>query len=84
MQIFVCRGYSGQIFRLDAADIMPMTELLPVMANSIGLYSSHEERLGVYNLTQDFEYRDGDTLEGRGTREGDLLIVADGGVCHKR
>ncbi len=84
MEVFVCRGYSGQIFRLNAAPSLPIFQLLPVMANSIGLYSSHEERLGVYNLTQDFEYRDSDTLTDRGTCNGDLLILADGGVCHKK
>lgn len=84
MEIFLCRGFSGQIFRLNTSEHIPMHQLMPVMANAVGLYTRNEERLGVYNLTQDFGYGDNDTLATRNTRSGDLLIIADGGACHKR
>ena len=84
MEVFLCRGFSGQIYRVNVDERLPMQTLTPVMANSIGLYTQHEDRLGVYNLTRDFGYGDSDTLTARGTQEGDLLIIADGGACHKR
>jgi hypothetical protein len=84
MEVFLCRGFSGQIYRINVSDEAPMHMLMPVMANAVGLYTRHEERLGVYNLTRDIGYGDNDTLSSRKTQEGDLLIIADGGACHKR
>lgn len=84
MEVFLCRGFSGQIYRINVSDEAPMHMLMPVMANAVGLYTRHEERLGVYNLTRDVGYGDNDTLSSRKTEDGDLLIIADGGACHKR
>lgn len=84
MEVFVCRGYSGSIYRINADENLPLSMLIPVMAQSIGLYSSDVERLGIYNLTKDREYTDADTLEAVGAQDGDLLILADGGICHKK
>lgn len=84
MEVFLCRGFSGQIYRVNVSNEAPMHLLMPVMANAVGLYTRHEDRLGVYNLTRDVGYGDNDTLAARGTQEGDLLIIADGGACHKR
>jgi hypothetical protein len=83
MEIFVCRGYSGQIFRLNINENESLEQIIPVIAAGIGFYSSNEERIGLYNLTRDWEYFPRDTLASRGTKAGDLLILADGGACHK-
>jgi hypothetical protein len=57
--------------------------VIPVIAASLGFYTSNEERVGMYNLTRDWEYLPHDSLLSRGTHSGDLIILADGGGCHK-
>ncbi len=81
--IFLCRGFSGQIFRLKVNSNQLIEELIPIIAPAIGLYSHEYQKLGLYNLTRDLEYSAGETLAERGISQGDLLILADGGTCHK-
>lgn len=82
--VFLCRGFSGQIFRLNINPTQTIEQLLPVMAIATGMYSSNEEGLGLYNLTRDVEYKTGEILAERGIGAGDLLIMAEGGSCHKK
>lgn len=84
MEIFVCKGYSGNIHRLTVNEFMPLAELLPVMARSIGYYSSNEENLGLYNMSKDFEYSVSLSLNEAKTENGDLLLLADGAGCYKK
>lgn len=84
MEIFVCKGYSGQIYRVNVNEHMIIEEIIPVISESLGFYSSNEDRIGMYNLTRDWEYFPQDTLLSRGTTAGDLIILADGGGCHKK
>lgn len=81
--IFLCRGFSGQIFRIGINPRQTPEQLSPVLADAMGMYSSDYERLGLYNLTRDVEYQEGEILGERGLSSGDLLIIADGGSCHK-
>jgi len=83
MEIFVCKGYSGQIYRVNVNEHLIIEEIIPVISESLGFYSSNEDRIGMYNLTRDWEYFPQDTLLSRGTTSGDLIILADGGGCHK-
>lgn len=83
MEVFVCKGYSGQIYRVNVNEHLPVHDVIPVIAESLGFYTSNEERVGMYNLTRDWEYFPQDSLLSRGTCSGDLIILADGGGCHK-
>ena len=83
MEIFVCKGYSGQIYRVNVNEHMIIEEIIPFISESLVFYSSNEYRIGMYNLTRDWEYFPQDTLLSRGTTAGDLIILADGGGCHK-
>ncbi len=84
MEIFVCRGYSGNIHRITVNEYLPLVELLPVLARSIGYYSSNEENLGLYNMSKDFEYLVEQSLSSSKTDNGDLLLLADGAGCYKK
>ena len=57
--------------------------IIPIIAEGIGFYTSNQDRIGMYNLSKDWEYLPQDSLISRGTQQGDLIILADGGTCHK-
>lgn len=82
MELFICRGFSGQIVRVDCEDDLPVQHIIGAMADQLGM-NWQKERLGLYNLTRDIEYVMDDTLRHRNTCSGDLLMLADGGSCHK-
>ncbi|GAB1430465.1 hypothetical protein MASR2M18_12980 [Ignavibacteria bacterium] len=82
--IFLCRGFSGQIFRLSVNPHQTVEQLTAVLAPAVGLYAVEYERLGLYNLTRDIEYKTDEIIAERGLSNGDLLILADGGSCHKK
>lgn len=82
IEVFVCRGFSGQIVRLALPAQVPLEELLEELVHTLAL-GLDPETVGMYNLTQDFEYLRTDTLAQRGTRPGDLLLVAAGGGCQR-
>lgn len=82
MELFICRGFSGQIVRVECEDNVPIQHVVAVMADQLGM-NWQQERLGLYNLTKDIEYAPTDTLGERQTQNGDLLMLADGGACHK-
>ena len=84
MEIFVCRGYSGQIFRLNVNEHLVLNDAIAVISKSIGFITSDPDTLGMYNLSKDWEYLPHDTLLSRGTDPGDLIIIANGGACHKK
>ncbi|MCS6966419.1 MAG: hypothetical protein NZ473_06605 [Candidatus Kapabacteria bacterium] len=83
VEVFVCRGFSGQIFRLQLPAEASVEQLLERLRQEFGMWAE-PEALGLYNLTQDFEYLRTDTLAQRGTQPSDLLLVAEGGTCLKR
>ncbi len=81
MEIMLCKAFSGEITRVVADNEVQLSTLMPIMANSIGLYSSRDEDFGMYNLTQDFEYSPNDSLGSRETKSGDLLVIAPASNC---
>ncbi|MFZ4567970.1 MAG: hypothetical protein ACOYND_02940 [Bacteroidota bacterium] len=83
MEIFICRGYSGQIYRMNVNEHLLLNDIIPIIAEGIGFYTSNQDRIGMYNLSKDWEYLPQDSLISRGTQQGDLIILADGGTCHK-
>jgi hypothetical protein len=83
MEIFICRGYSGQIYRMNVNEHLLLNDIIPIIAEGIGFYTANQDRIGMYNLTRDWEYMPQDSLISRGTQNGDLIILADGGSCHK-
>ncbi|GBD06841.1 hypothetical protein HRbin21_00646 [bacterium HR21] len=82
IEVFLCRGFSGQIVRLALPAQIPLEQLLGELLQQLNL-PLDPEVVGVYNLTQDFEYLRTDTLAQRGTRPGDLVLVAPGGECRR-
>lgn len=83
MEIFICRGYSGQIYRMNVNEHLLLNDIIPIIAEGIGFYTANQDRIGMYNLSKDWEYLPQDSLISRGTQQGDLIILADGGSCHK-
>ncbi len=83
IEVFVCKGFSGEIVRATIAVDDTVERALPLIADQIHYYSPDYEKIGLYNMTRDFEYLATDRFIDRGTREGDLLFMADGAACHK-
>lgn len=81
--VMVCKGFSGEIVRATIRLDDSVQEALPSIADQIGFHSADWEKIGLYNMTQDFEYLMSDRFSERGTRPGDLLFMADGQACHK-
>ena len=79
----VCKGFSGEIVRASIALEDTVERALPLIADQIRYYSPDYEKIGLYNMTQDFEYSMTDRFRERGTNHGDLLFMADGQACHK-
>lgn len=83
IHLMICKGFSGEIVRAEVSPYDTVTQALPVIADQIGYYSPDWEKIGLYNLTRDFEYGMEERFIDAGTRPGDLLIMADGQGCHK-
>jgi hypothetical protein len=81
--VMVCKGFSGEIVRATIRPEESVVEALPSIADQIGFHSADWEKIGLYNMTQDFEYLMSDRFIDRGTNAGDLLFMADGQACHK-
>ena len=73
----------GQIYRMNVNEHLLLNDIIPIIAEGIGFYTSNQDRIGMYNLSIDWEYLPQDSLISRGTQQGDLIILADGGTCHK-
>src|SRR5687767_4397327 len=74
LSIMVCKAFSGEIYRVNVSMYETVNEALPVIADTIAYYSPDWERIGLYNLSQDFEYLADDRFIDRGTRDGDLVV----------
>ncbi len=83
MEVFVCKGFSGQIYRVKIDPEQPVGRQLPQILEQMQFVVPDLERLGIYNLTQDFEYVREKSFTEQRTCECDLLLIADGSVCHK-
>lgn len=81
--IYVCNGFSGVISRAVIRPELSILELIPEIADQIGYSSPDWEKIGLYNLTRDFEYDIDDIMLSTATVHGDLIIMADGAGCHK-
>lgn len=83
IRLMVCKAFSGEIHSVDVSPYDTITQALPLIADQIQYYSPDWERIGLYNLSQDFEYLAEDRFIDRGTRDGDLVVIADGAAAHK-
>ncbi|MBS1911033.1 MAG: hypothetical protein JST22_03525 [Bacteroidetes bacterium] len=83
IDVFVCKGFSGEIVRARICLDDTVERALPLIADQIGYYTADYEKIGLYNMTRDFEYLMTDRFGERGTLPGDLIIMADGAACHK-
>ncbi len=83
IHVMICKGFSGQIVRAEISLGDTVAQALPLIADQIDYYSPDWEKIGLYNLTRDYEYLMDERFVDAGTRAGDLLIIADGQACHK-
>jgi ABC-type Zn2+ transport system substrate-binding protein/surface adhesin len=83
IQVMICKGFSGEIIRAEIFTHDIVSQAIPEIADQIHYYSPDFEKIGLYNLTQDFEYRMEERFCDHGTNPGDLIVMADGGACHK-
>lgn len=83
IEVLVCKAFSGEIVRAVIAVDDTVERALPLIADQIGYSSPDYEKIGLYNMTRDFEYLMTDRFSDRGTLAGDLLFMADGAGCHK-
>ena len=83
IEVMVCKGFSGEIVRARVSLQDTVERALPMIADQIGYYSPDYEKIGLYNMTHDFEYHMTDRFCDRDTCAGDLLFMADGQACHK-
>jgi len=78
IDVLVCKGFSGEIVRARIDPDETIERSLPSIADQIEYYSPDWERIGLYNMTLDFEYSMHETFREQGTNAGDLLFMADG------
>lgn len=83
IEVMVCKGFSGEIVVARIALDDTVETALPLIADQIGYYSADYEKIGLYNMTGDYEYLMADSFRQRDTHAGDLLFMADGQACHK-
>lgn len=83
LSLFICKGFSGEISRVSVDRNLMVGQAMPEIADSIGYVSHDWEKIGMYNLTRDFEYDMRDTFLETKTESGDLIVMADGAACHK-
>lgn len=83
MTVFICKGLSGQIHRVSIDPQKKISQLLADLLHQIDFFVLDPQQLGLYNLTQDFEYHIDKSFQEQNTREGDLILIADGSICHK-
>ncbi len=81
--LFICKGFSGEICRVTLDPGLTPEEAIPGIADRIEYYSPDWEKIGLYNLTRDFEYKSGVPFSQTRTEPGDLVMMADGAACHK-
>ncbi|MGE3802994.1 MAG: hypothetical protein AB7H80_18400 [Candidatus Kapaibacterium sp.] len=81
--LFICKGFSGEICRVALNPSLMLEEAIPMIADQIGYYSPDWEKIGLYNLTRDFEYESGVPFTETRSENGDLVMMADGAACHK-
>lgn len=83
LTLFICKGFSGEITRVTLSPDQFVLQAIPDIADQIGYYSNDWEKIGLYNLTRDFEYDLYESFAGTRTESGDMVVMADGAACHK-
>lgn len=81
--LMVCKAFSGEIVRAVVRADQTVEQAIPEIADQIGYSTPDWEKIGLYNLTRDFEYEPDQMLSETRTQSGDLVIMADGAGCHK-
>ena len=82
--LYFCKGFTGEIIRAQVSVFDTVEESLPLIADQLNYYSPDFEKIGLYNMTRDFEYLMHETFLETGTEDGDLVFMADGQACHKK
>lgn len=82
--LFICKAFSGEIVRAVVRSEMTVVQAIPEIADQIGYSTPDWEKIGLYNMTRDFEYDPEQSFAQTRTVSGDLVIMADGAGCHKK
>lgn len=81
--LMVCKAFTGEIVRAFVDADQTVEQAIPDIADQIGYFTPDWEKIGLYNLTRDFEYDPDQVISETRTQSGDLVIMADGAGCHK-
>lgn len=83
IEVFVCRGFSGHIVRVCLPAQESVSRIVEMLVRQLD-FPAPSETVGLYNLTQDFEYLPTDSLAHRRTQAGDLLLLASAAGCPRQ
>ncbi len=74
MQVFICKGFSGEIFRMEIdAEGVAGVQTTEVASKIFG-WSDGDDSYTLVNLTKSFEYSPDDIIK-ENTSENDVLLV---------
>ncbi len=80
MQVFVGKGFSGEIVRMEIdADTTAENQVKKIARNFFG-WAQTEGSYSLVNLTKNFEYSPDDVLK-ESTAENDILIIINSNNC---
>ncbi|MBL0331423.1 MAG: hypothetical protein IPP08_09625 [Chlorobiota bacterium] len=83
ISVMVCKGSTGQIIKayINLSDYVQHG--IYTIADQIGYDTDDAEKIGLFNMTKDFEYNMEEKFSDRNTSDSDLLFMINGGACHK-
>jgi hypothetical protein len=81
--VFICSKGGREVLRCTVPLHEQGKRLAPILAEMAGLYVYDDNAIGIYNLTQDFEYNLDQSLIAEGTKSGDLLYIDIQAACFK-
>ncbi|MEN3038378.1 MAG: hypothetical protein ABDI07_04360 [Candidatus Kryptonium sp.] len=73
----VGKGFSGEIFRYEIDDEFNVGEVMKRFIDEIYEGSRDAEDFVLFNLSQGFEYKSDETFAGKGTKNGDIVLLID-------
>lgn len=71
------KDFSGEIFRYEVDDSLKVDDLAKKFIVEIYDGDGKANDFVLFNLSQGFEYKAGETLADKGTRNGDVILLID-------
>lgn len=81
--IMVCKGSTGEVVRAEISLSDTAQQGIYSIADQIDYQTQDPDKIGLFNMTKDYEYKMDERFFERKTEDGDLLFMIDGGACHK-